>query len=200
MKGNCHQVTHLTMQALTNSAGFDPMGIETTWPEMRVSLSHPRVALADDFASLLADLTLNMVLEHARRNLVLQRGYPRRQVLLLSDLKDRFIHDFRYDLQNFEDLKKPEVAFPGRDAMIARSPFTLTAVIQLKRCLEDEEWKVTDRFQGGNIPPSPFPALEHSPLEPSGPSSLPRPSRLPFLETGFSSNLGTVVVVGVVVT
>ncbi len=123
------------------------MGIETTWPEMKTCVNHPRIQSSDENVNQVVDLAFSAILELSKRHLHFSHGLPRRQVLLLSDnpvTRAAFLEEFQSDLANFEKLKA--ATFPGQELILKRSVFNKPCVAQLKLCLEQEGWQATHRI------------------------------------------------------
>ena len=136
------------MYAVTRTKGYADVGVETSWPRLKLCLDNPRVCMSNDFSELLADLSCNVMLEHVRRNLVFTHGLPRKQVLLLTPgSAEKFIAEFKQDCENFDKVKVED--FPGCEAFVNRSVFQLAAVQQPKGVLQDSGWVETERPSEG---------------------------------------------------
>ncbi len=144
MKGACHHVEQMAMRGIFMAKGYGWMGIEEQWNEFQASAHHARIVLSDDFSRLLADLSMNVVMEHVRRNLSFSHGLPRRQVLILDGTEGpKFVQQFKRDWEIFQELEG--MSFEGQEHLVKRSVFKLSSVTQLRLCLEDEGWHITPR-------------------------------------------------------
>ncbi len=148
MLGACHLPEKLSMQAMVQYKGYAELGIQTEWVAQQLHVGHPMVALSGENAELLASLTLGIVSEHVRRNLVFTHGLPKRQSLLLgsAENRDSFILQLRKDYDNFERMLDESSDSVGR--LAERSVFKLAAVEQLMGCLAEEGWQATPRRIG----------------------------------------------------
>ncbi len=144
IKGAYKHTERLSMSGMLFSKGYGDVGMETTWPEMSIHAGSARVAASGHFSELLADLSMAIVCQHARRNLTFTHGMPRRQVMLLDDeLQKVFIEELRNDLLIHEKIGNLD--FVGHESYMSRSVFNLVAVRQIYSCLKEDGFLVTAR-------------------------------------------------------
>ncbi len=136
------------MKGLLYTKGYSAQGIEMEWGPMTILGNSARMAVSDDFSETLADLTVAIVEQLARRSMVFSHGLPRRQVCVLDEaLFPDFVTQLRSDLAIHEKIK--DLTFDGVDMYLERSVFNHMAVRQLVGCLQEENWERTPRTSAG---------------------------------------------------
>ena len=144
MTGKCHHAERLSMFAVGRVKGYQELGLEVGWGPMKLHENHARVALQDDLACTLSNLSTHIAAELVKRNLAFTHALPRRATLLLSPERAQpFIDQLRSDFELWERIQ--EIDFEGKNAMLLRSVFNLTPVKQLVGLLKLEGWRLTPR-------------------------------------------------------
>jgi hypothetical protein len=144
MGGGCFYTERLSMFSLLYSKGYKDLGMETDWKPDVFTIGSARLAVSDGFCEMLASLSVAIVEQHCRRNLVFTHGLPRRQTLLLDPIQgQRFIDELKLDLAIHQKIL--DMDFDGQESYVKRSVFGLPAVQQLVQCLQLEGWEITPR-------------------------------------------------------
>ncbi len=145
VRGNFAHTERLSMFSILFSKGYGDLGIEVDWREETLSTASARIAANDSFVEMLSDLSVAIVEQHCRRNLVFSHGLPRRQTCLQdAELGPMFIAELKQDLAIHKLVQ--ECDFDGHDEYMARSVFNLPSVHQLVKCLEADDWQITPRI------------------------------------------------------
>ncbi len=157
MRGGYAHTERLSMFSILYAKGYSDLGLECEWREDTFSIGDARVAANDGYAEMLADLSVAVVEQHCRRNLVFSHGYPRRQTCLLdAELGPTFVAQLKEDLAIHKLILESD--FDGHSSYVARSCFNLASVAQIVKCLESEGWVITARtlycfcFSSGRVP------------------------------------------------
>ena len=110
-------------------------------------MHHLRVVYSDVLCAKLWDMVFVSIDENVARNLVFDAGLPRRQTLLCDShpaVVQEFIETFKLDCQARDAFADIDQAWAraGQQRDVFRKP----SVKQLRRCLELDDWKATDRM------------------------------------------------------
>jgi hypothetical protein len=147
MRGGMHRVNKAVVEAAFDRANSEKFGMDIHWHATAdVCAEHILVVVNDHATSIVWDFACSCILEWEARIYTFTEGLPRRQTLVLSpDEKDAedFIEGVKTDLAVFNQL-----AGEGEWAakLAKASPFQQTSVQQLWKCLQEEDWSVTERL------------------------------------------------------
>ena len=116
---------------------YESMGVESEWGRVTgINVDDPRVALSDEYAKLLWNLSITMVRLRYARCLVFMEGYPRILNLCLDpDTRDSMIETFRTDVANYNALAALEREWVDR--WTRRSLFQKARAAQMRLCFDE---------------------------------------------------------------
>ena len=145
LNGECHKHVRLTIAQVAFTRNYTSCGIEQNWRPLTIDINDPRISYSNGQSKLLWAMCFASAREWEHRNLAYQAG-PRRQTLLTDPsehVRNAYIHEFAKDTTNHDTLA--DIKEEWAEAFQNRSIFKRLNVIQLRRCLDVEDWIATER-------------------------------------------------------
>lgn len=148
MRGECDAPGRAIMKAMFDRRKYNDYGIETSWVEIPdCDANHIVVALNDRSVAFVWDFASTVIIEFESRMIVFKEGLPRRQIMLLSDIKKErtdFIDQVKLDESIFLEMQSYHDELSAH--IVRRSLFQKPPVKQLCAILREEAWNETPQL------------------------------------------------------